>query len=182
MQIKNSDQKYGALSIGLHWLIAVAIFGLFGVGLWMTSLSYYSPWYRTAPDLHKSVGAIIFLLMVIRVFWRVVSPAPKAIATHSSSVKLLSKLGHVSLYLGTFTVLISGYLISTAEGKGIVIFNAFEIPALFAGSAAQADIAGLVHLYVAWALVLAAAGHGLAAIKHHFIDKDATLKRMFGRS
>lgn len=182
MQIKNSTSRYGLLSISLHWLVALAVFGLFGLGLWMTDLSYYSTWYHKAPNLHKSIGVIVLILMMVRVIWRFISPPPAAIATHSSAIKLLSKLGHLALYTGIFIVLISGYLISTAEGKGISVFDLFEIPALFAGSATQADVAGVVHLYMAWALVLAAVGHGLAAIKHHFIDKDATLKRMFGRS
>lgn len=182
MQIKNTDNKYGLLSIILHWLVALAVFGLFGVGLWMTDLSYYSTWYHTAPFWHKSVGVVVLMLMLVRVVWRFVSPAPKPIATHSTAVQLLAKLGHLGLYTAIFIVLISGYLISTAEGKGVSVFDLFEVPALFAGGAQQADLAGAIHLYVAWALVIAAVGHGLAAVKHHFIDKDATLKRMFGRS
>ena len=181
MQYKNSSKSYGLVSISLHWLVAITVFGLFGLGLWMTDLSYYSTWYHKAPSLHKSIGVILLLAMLVRVIWRFVSPPPAAIATHSAAVKLLSKLGHLALYAGIFIVLIAGYLISTAEGKGISVFGLFEVPALFAGSATQADVAGAVHLYVAWALVLAALGHGLAALKHHFIDKDATLKRMLGR-
>lgn len=181
MQVKNSASRYGLLSISLHWLVALAIFVMFGVGLWMTDLSYYSTWYHKAPNLHKSFGVMILLLMLVRVIWRFVSPAPKPLASYSNMVKLMSKLGHLALYLGIFVVLISGYLISTAEGKGVSVFGWFEVPAIFAGSAAQADIAGAVHLYVAWALVFAAVGHALAALKHHFIDKDATLKRMLGR-
>jgi len=46
------------------------------------------------------------------------------------------------------------------------------------GIQGQADTAGTVHLYLAWFLVLLSAMHGLAALKHHFIDRDATLKRM----
>ncbi|HDL8500296.1 TPA: cytochrome b/b6 domain-containing protein, partial [Yersinia enterocolitica] len=46
----------------------------------------------------------------------------------------------------------------------------------------QADTAGTVHLYLAWAVVVLSLLHGLAAIKHHFIDGDITLKRMLGRS
>lgn len=181
MQFKNTHTKYGLLSIALHWLVALAVFCLFGLGLWMTDLSYYDTWYHRAPSLHKSIGVIVLLLMLLRVVWRFISPPPAAIATHTQAVKTLSKLGHLALYAGIFIVLISGYLISTAEGRGIEVFGLFEIPAIFAGSATQADVAGVVHLYVAWALVLAAVGHGLAAVKHHFIDKDATLKRMFGR-
>ena len=95
-------------------------------------------------------------------------------------MQLLSRLGHGALYLGLFVVMISGYLISTADGRGISVFDLFEIPALITGLPNQADLAGAVHFYVACAVVIFAGLHGLAALKHHFIDRDATLRRMLG--
>ncbi len=53
MQILDNDDRYGLISTLLHWLTAALVVGLFGFGLWMTSLSYYDPWYRTGPWLHK---------------------------------------------------------------------------------------------------------------------------------
>ena len=87
------------------------------------------------------------------------------------------------LYLETGRALVdeAGYLISTADGVGIPVFGLFEIPALVSGLPDQADVAGVVHLYLAWVLVVFAGLHGLAALKHHFIDRDATLVRMLGR-
>ncbi len=88
--------------------------------------------------------------------------------------------GHGFLYLGLFAVMIAGYLISTADGVGIPVFGLFEIPAVVSGLPDQADNAGVVHLYLAWVLVVFAGLHGVAALKHHFIDRDATLTRMLG--
>jgi cytochrome b561 len=85
------------------------------------------------------------------------------------------------LYLGLFGVMISGYLISTADGRGIEVFGLFSVPATLTGIPQQEDIAGAIHEYLAWGLVIFAALHGLAALKHHFIDRDSTLLRMFGR-
>ncbi|MDY0250491.1 MAG: cytochrome b [Pseudomonas sp.] len=180
MQWRNSSNRYGFISVVLHWLVALAVFALFGLGLWMTDLTYYSEWYRTAPALHKSIGITVFALMLLRVFWRLLTPAPAPISTHSSVVRLLSHVGHGLLYIGIFTVLLSGYLISTAEGRGISVFGLFEIPALLSGLPDQADVAGAVHFYVAWGLVVFAVLHGLAAVKHHVLDRDDTLKRMLG--
>ena len=70
MQWRNSPTNYGLTSIALHWLVALAVFGLFGLGFWMVGLTYYSSWYRTAPDLHKSIGVMLFMVMVLRVLWR----------------------------------------------------------------------------------------------------------------
>jgi len=80
-----------------------------------------------------------------------------------------------------FAVMIAGYLISTAEGVGIPVFDWFEVPALVSGLPDQADTAGAIHLYLAWVLVIFSGLHALAALKHHFIDRDVTLTRMLGR-
>ncbi len=180
MQWRNSSNRYGVVSVAIHWLVALAVFSLFGLGLWMTDLTYYSEWYRTAPALHKSIGVTVFVLMLLRVVWRWLTPMPAPISTHSATVRLLSRLGHGLLYFGIFTVMVSGYLISTAEGRGISVFGLFEIPALLSGLPDQADVAGAIHLYVAWGLVVFAVLHGLAALKHHVLERDDTLKRMLG--
>lgn len=182
MQWRNSSSRYGLVSILLHWVVALAVFGLFGLGLWMVGLDYYSSWYRTAPDLHKSIGLSLFALMLLRLLWRFLSPPPPAPANHGQLTRLASKLGHTALYLGLFALMISGYLISTAEGRGISLFGLFEVPASLTSIPDQADIAGLVHEYLAWGLVIFAGLHALAALKHHFIDRDATLLRMLGRA
>lgn len=83
------------------------------------------------------------------------------------------------LYLILFAIIISGYLISTADGQPISVFDWFSVPAVFTGRE-QADLAGDVHLYLAWAVVVLSLLHAAGALKHHFIDKDITLKRMLG--
>jgi cytochrome b561 len=85
------------------------------------------------------------------------------------------------LYVALFALMIAGYLISTADGVGISVFGLFDVPALVSNLPNQADTAGEIHLYIAWAVVIFAGLHGLAALKHHFIDRDATLIRMLGR-
>ncbi|HAQ72807.1 cytochrome b [Stutzerimonas nitrititolerans] len=182
MQWRNSSTNYGATSILLHWLVAIAVFGLFALGYWMVGLNYYSSWYRTAPDIHKSVGILLFVLMLLRVLWRFLSPGPAPLANHGAVTRLATKLGHGALYIGLFVLMISGYLISTADGRAISVFGWFDVPALISGIPNQEDIAGLVHEYLAWALIIFAGIHALAALKHHFVDRDPTLKRMFGRA
>ncbi|MWV15034.1 cytochrome b [Pseudomonas sp. L-22-4S-12] len=182
MQWRNSSSRYGLVSMLLHWVVALAVFGLFGLGLWMVDLDYYSGWYRTAPDLHKSIGLVLFALMLLRVLWRFISPPPPAPANHGALTRTASRLGHAALYLGLFALMLSGYLISTADGRGIGVFGLFEVPASLTSIPDQADVAGLIHKYLAWALVIFAGLHALAALKHHFIDRDATLVRMLGRA
>ena len=78
--------------------------------------------------------------------------------------------------------MLSGYLISTADGRAIEVFGLISVPALGSLVENQEDIAGVFHKYAAYLLVTLAIMHALAAVKHHFIDKDQTLKRMIGQS
>lgn len=88
---------------------------------------------------------------------------------------------HSILYLLIFTIMITGYLISTADGRGIDVFEIITIPAFGSIIENQEDIAGLIHKWLAYLLILLAALHAFAALKHHFIDKDNTLNRMIGK-
>uniref|UniRef100_A0A486XS12 Cytochrome B561 n=1 Tax=Rheinheimera sp. BAL341 TaxID=1708203 RepID=A0A486XS12_9GAMM len=180
--LKNSGSQFGVISVFIHWLVAVAVFGLFAAGFWMVDLSYYSPWYRTVPHWHKSIGVLMAMAMVFRLSWRVISPPPPPLANHKVWETKIASLVQFSLYLGIVLLVLSGYLISTEDGRPIAVFAWFELPALGKLFDNQADIAGLVHEYVAYSVIGLAILHGLAALKHHFIDKDFTLKRMFGSS
>jgi cytochrome b561 len=90
-------------------------------------------------------------------------------------------LVHVLLYLVLFGVMISGYLISTADGRPVNVFGWLQVPALVSGIGGQEDFAGKVHLFLAYSTMALVALHLLGALKHHFIDRDRTLMRMFGR-
>lgn len=177
---KNTSTQFGHISILIHWLVALSVYGMFALGLWMVSLNYYDAWYHKAPEIHKSIGFVLFLLMIFRVLWRFISPPPKALDSYSNLVKISSILVQISLYLLLFGIFLSGYLISTADGQPISIFGYFEIPAIWSDEGIQADSAGVVHLYLAWILIILSILHALAALKHHFIDRDVTLKRILG--
>ncbi|MBC8949595.1 MULTISPECIES: cytochrome b [Xenorhabdus] len=180
MSLKNTSTSFGHISILIHWLVALAVYGMFALGLWMVTLSYYDNWYHRAPELHKSIGSLLFIIMIIRVIWRFISPPPKPLASYGLFIRISSQLMQLILYIALFGILFSGYLISTADGQPISIFGWFEIPATLTGQGIQADTAGVIHLYLAWTVVVLSLLHGLAALKHHFIDRDTTLKRMFG--
>ncbi|WP_020406177.1 cytochrome b [Hahella ganghwensis] len=175
---RNSSKGYGWLTILIHWVAALAIFGLFGLGVYMVDLSYYDPWYHDAPEIHKSIGMLLIILVMFRLLWRWLNPRPHPVESLSRLEKSASEWVHRGLYLIILITLVMGYLIPTAEGRGVNVFGLFEVPALYAGGEDMADLAGEIHEWLAWALVIFAAVHGIAALKHHFIDKDKTLVRM----
>lgn len=181
MPIRNTTHGYGLIAILLHWITAIAVMGLFAFGLWMTGLDYYDPWYRRAPALHKSIGILLSLLLLMRLGWRLVNPRPAPLENHATSERLVASIVHPLLYLLLFATMLAGYLISTADGRSIPVFGWFDVPATLSGIDNQEDIAGEIHLVLAITLVSIAALHALAALKHHFLDRDRTLLRMLGR-
>ncbi|GAA0364847.1 cytochrome b [Bowmanella denitrificans] len=174
--MQESATRWGWTTVLLHWGSAIAILGLFGLGIWMVDLDYYSQWYRDAPHIHKSIGILLAMLTVFRLLWRVSHKRPAAIGK-SWEIRL-SHLTHGVLYVLLLAIFTSGYLISTADGRAIDVFNWFAVPGFGEWITNQEDIAGEIHEWLAWLLIGLVTLHAVAAVKHHVIDKDKTLTRM----
>lgn len=176
--LKDSKSGYGLITIILHWVCALLIIFLFGLGVYMRSLDYYSPWYHRGPELHIALGLVVFLLMSFRLLWRSRSQSPNPIPTISKNNQLAASAVKAALYIGVFVICITGYLITTGEGQGANFFGIFTVPATIELSADYIDLAGAVHKYIAWGLIGIALLHAAAALFHHFIKRDTTLVRM----
>ena len=180
MSLKNTKESFGWISISLHWIMAIALIGMYFVGDWMVDLDYYNSWYKTAPDYHRAVGIIIGVLMVFRLLWNAFQARPEHLNPEEIRKNKLASLAHYSLYLLVFIMVVSGYLISTAKGQGIDVFGLFEVPAFLSDSADRGELAGDIHEWLGLGFILLVALHALAALLHHFKYKDRTLKRMLG--
>ncbi|WP_339806596.1 cytochrome b [uncultured Marinobacter sp.] len=178
MQIRNNIQRYGMVNVCLHWLVAFTVFGMFGLGYYMVGLGYYDPWYRSAPDIHRSIGVLLFMVVIFRLVWRLLDTHPQALVSHRRFEIVLARIAHFLLYGLMLVVMISGYLISTADGSSVRVFDWFEVPSATGRVRNLEDSAGEVHYWSTWTLVVLAGLHGLAAVKHHLIDRDNTLRRM----
>ncbi len=174
----NSKDHYGWVSIVIHWVMALAVFGMFALGVWMVELSYYDAWYHDAPYMHKSFGMLLFGMLVFRFAWRLLNTRPTLMGEAWEKVVALTV--HRLHYVLLLVLFVSGYFIPTAEGVGIDVFGWFVIPASLSFDKTKADLIGLIHQYAAWTVMALAAAHAGAALKHHFIDKDKTLLRMLG--
>lgn len=175
---KNTANSWGFISIFIHWITALTVISLFILGLWMTGLDYYNDWYRTAPYIHKSIGILLFILTLFRVIWRIYNKTPKPLTTHLLWERKAAHFVHILLYFLLFSIMISGYLISTADSRPISVFDLFEVPAMITFIPNQEDTAGTIHLYLAYTIIGLVVIHLMAAFKHHFINKDRTLTRM----
>lgn len=169
--------RYSGVAIGLHWLAALLIFGGFGIGLYMTELPF-SPDKLRLYSWHKTVGVTVFLLAVVRLGWRMWRrpPPPPPMARWQ---RVASQAVHRLLYLLMLAVPLSGWLMSSAKGFQTMWFGVVPLPELLTANEALGDALARVH----WLLNLALAGlvalHLLAALKHHFIDRDGLLGRMW---
>lgn len=179
MKLGNHAEGYGLISKLFHWITAALIFGLFYLGEYMVDLDYYHPWYQKAPDLHRSLGVVVALLLVFRLSWRIFDIQPEI--TGKPWEQRIARWVHRSFYILIGSAAITGYLITTADGQGVYVFKQFVIPAVFYGLENQEDIAGKAHDVLTHTLFFLALLHALAALKHHFIDHDPTLMRMVGR-
>lgn len=142
----------------------------------MVDLDYYSEWYKVAPHYHKSIGLLLALITFFRLLWKMKQISPNTLGENWE--KLAAKLTHRLLYVLLVCMFVSGYLISTADGRGIEVFNWFILPSLGEFIDNQEDTAGEFHEWFAYALIGFASFHAVAAFKHHIFDKDLTLIRM----
>lgn len=175
---RNTPSHFGLIHISLHWLIALTVLGLFALGLWMTQLDYYSPYYRSAPDLHRSIGVLVVTAMLFRFGWKLFNPKVQPLQTHRMWEQWLARIAHALMYLLVIALGISGYMITTAHGQPLMIFDWIALPAINFGIEYQEEMAGEWHERFAWGLIALVGLHLLGALKHHLIDKDSTLKRM----
>ena len=174
----DTTTHFGLITILFHWVTAIILIGLFILGLYMVELTYYDSLYNKLPFIHKSIGILLGLLLLLRLIWKQFNPSVAPLRSHRPFEILGAKLAHWGLYLLTIVIVISGYLISTANGSGISVFDWFSVPASITTIPGQEDLAGLVHKVMAYALIGVTLIHAGAALKHHFVDKDDTLRRM----
>lgn len=174
---RNTTERYGMVAAGLHWLIALTILGLLALGLYMTSLKP-SPAMFKLYFWHKSFGITVLSLATLRLVWRLTSIHPLALPTHATWEKFLARLAHVMLYVCMFVMPLSGWIMSSAKGFTVSVFGWFNLPNFVGENPALSRLMVTVHEWIAWILIGLIALHAAGALKHHLIDRDATLRRM----
>lgn len=173
--------RYSGTAIALHWLLALAILGLFGVGLYMTDLPF-SPARLKLYNWHKWAGMTILALSILRLLWRLTHrpPAlPDPIVDAMPTWQRWAHHGtHHALYALFFLVPLIGWAYSSAAGFPIVVFGVLPMPDLLPVDKAMAELIKPWHQISAFALVGLALLHIAAALKHQWVDRDGLLARM----
>ena len=171
------DTSYTRTAIGLHWLVALGIAGTFGLGLYMHELPL-SPQKLKLYSWHKWAGVSLFLLVLVRLGWRHAHRPPALPDAMAGWQRRAAEATHVLLYLLMLVVPLSGWLMSSAKGFQTVWFGVLPLPDLVGKDKALGDLLQEVHEVLNFTLAGLVLAHLGAALKHHFIDRDAVLARM----
>lgn len=169
--------RYHPVAIAFHWLLAAAIVVSFGVGLTMTELPF-SPQRLKLYNWHKWAGITILALSALRLLWRLAKRPPEDLPMPPWQ-RRAAHITHHSLYLLFFAVPLAGWAYSSASGFPIVVYGVLPLPDFVPADKALAEALKPLHKYLAYLLALVVAGHVGAALKHHFLDRDLLLHRMW---
>ncbi len=166
---------FHAISRFNHWIIAVAIIGLLCVGL---SFEYMDKetrgWFR---NIHKAAGVLVLIYAFWRVGWRMVQGFPETVAAGPAWQATASKITHYLLLAAVIVMPLSGLLWSLYAGRAVDVFGLFTVPA-FEKNEGISEVFATVHEIAGKATAAIVLLHIAAALKHHVVDKDATLVRM----
>ena len=166
--------RYGAIAQIFHWLTAVGVVAGFTIGLIMVDMAF-SPLQLKLFSWHKWIGVCVFALLLLRLAWRVGHPPPPLPASTPAWQRLAAQLTHGALYALLLLIPLSGWLMSSAKGFSTVLFGVLPLPDLLDKNEALGDRLADVHWWLNKSLLALVILHVIAALKHHFVDRDGLM-------
>jgi cytochrome b561 len=177
MPLRNTADRYGAVAKGFHWLTLLMLIGSFTIAYSMVDLRI-SPQKLVLYAWHKWVGATVFLVVILRLAWRLRNPVPPLPPGTARLQRRLAGLSHGLLYTILIVMPLTGWVMSSARNLPLVYLGLIEVPSPFGVDPALGDAMIVVHRILSRALLFFFAVHVLAALQHHFILRDDILRRM----
>lgn len=177
MSAMNTESAYGSISRLNHWITAALFIGLIALGLYMEGLPK-GPAKGELIQIHKGLAIALMALVVFRFAWRFVSPGPAMVHTGKPLEQKLAVAVHALLFLGLVAMPLSGWIMSNAGGHPAGFFGLFNLPTLVDKSETIREISAAIHGLLGKAMIAVIALHLAGALKHHFVYRDDTLRRM----
>ncbi len=177
MALGNTTETYGSATRGVHWLTVALIAAGFGLAWTMTDMANSPDKFRLY-GLHKSIGATVLALGLFRILWTVVQPSPRALGNSPRWQEIAAKAVHGLLLLWLVAMPLSGWLMSAAGGHPVSVFGLFTLPSLIGQDRETAHFLRETHETLASLGLFLIAAHVGAALWHHVVVKDGTLRRM----
>lgn len=170
-------ERYHWLARLLHWLMALLVFGLIGVGAYMGELPDDTPERAQLIGLHKATGFVFLWLAITRIALLFFKPAPAMPSAFSSAELKRFKAGKHLLYLTMLLTPFSGWAMSNFAGYPVKFGDA-AVPLLFEKSKALSGFFHEAHEVLPWVLLALALGHILMVVMHKFQSEE---KNLLGR-
>lgn len=172
--------KLTSTSVALHWLVAVAMIAMLAFGLYLSQMERGDA-KSALVQVHKSFGSLILFLVMARIWWRIRQGALPPLRDRPRWRQIVAKASHHFLLFATIAMPISGFIRSIGRGRAIDIFGVPFIPQLLTErNDTIGAIGSTAHEMIAYATIAVLFVHILAALWHHFVDRDGTLRRMLG--
>jgi len=168
--------RYTRTAVALHWTIAALIISAIGAGWFMTDMAI-SPLKLRVYSWHKWIGVTVLALFAVRALWRL-THAPPPLLPMPAWQRLAAQSLHGFLYLMMVVQPLTGWIYSNASGFPIVYLKLIPLPNLVGKDKALARAFQDYHSIGGTVLAVAIGLHALAALKHHLVDRDDTLRRM----
>ena len=177
MPIRNTAERFGLVAKTLHWLTLVLLIAAFTLAVSMVDMPF-SPRKLEFYSWHKWVGVTIFLVVLLRLGWRLTNPVPPQPPGTPPWQQRLAGLSHAALYTILIVMPITGWIMSSSLNLPVVYLGLVHIPSPFGVDRALGEAMKVVHLSLAVALLVLVTIHALAALYHHLVLRDDVLRRM----
>jgi len=178
--LANTEERYGWIAVVLHWAMAALLLGLVLLGIWMVQLPDvgYDREKITLILAHKALGMLALGAVVARVVWRLTNALPRFVDGLAEWEQVSALFVHLWLYALMFALPVTGWLMSSAGGYPTPVFSWFNAPDLIATDEHLFQTLIAVHRWLGYAFAAVIALHSAAALRHHLVLKDHTLRKM----
>ena len=173
----NEPLRYSYTAVALHWLLAILLIGMIGLGWYMMSIED-EPGSGQFFTLHKSIGIVVVTLVVWRLTWRLTHPPPPLPVSVPTWQATASRASHRLLYAAMCAMPLLG-LTGSAFSDSSIEFFGLSVPRAASPNHDLAELFYTAHSIVAWVLVALITIHVLAALKHLVVDRDGVFQRMW---
>ena len=168
---------YTPTARALHWIVALLVIGLIVVGILMGNMDS-GPLQDRLYNLHRSTGALVLVLAIIRLGYRLTHPPLPLPADMPASQRLAAESVHWGLYVLLIVQPLIGWAATSAYRAPIIIYGLFELPPILPVNQPLSEQLFFVHRGLGFVMAALVLGHAGAALYHHFLQRDRVLMRM----
>jgi len=176
MLFKNTRERFGIVTIFIHWVMALLLIVLTIIGLYMVNIPISAQKLKLF-GWHKELGLLALFLVMFRIVWRLGNILP-SLDSLNIFERFAAKTVHWLFYVFMFAIPITGWIVTSSAGLPASFFGLFVLPNIVATNNDTLELFQMIHMWLSYGLIALFCAHVGAALKHHFINKDDILRRM----